>query len=79
MKNTDQTLFLVLLRFLRATPFVVFVSYLFYGLSGLFCCVIVPGALLVLHLLYTLIHCDLFGLLCLTVCDHKIISCISLA
>ena len=32
MKKTDKTLFLVL-RFSRATPFVVFVFYLFHGLA----------------------------------------------
>ena len=32
MKKTDQTLFLVL-RFLKATPFVVFVFYFFHGLA----------------------------------------------
>ena len=30
MKKTEKTLFLVL-RFLRATPFVVFIFYLFHG------------------------------------------------
>ena len=51
MKKTDKTLFLVL-RFLKATPFVVFIFYFF--LSGLFCCL--PGTL-AFHLLYTLINC----------------------
>ena len=36
MKKTDKSLFLVL-RFLKATPFVVFVFYFFYGLA----CVVV--------------------------------------
>ena len=56
MKKTDKSLFLVL-RFLEATPFVVFVFF-FFSLSGLFCCVLVPGTLLAFHLLYTLINCD---------------------
>ena len=33
MKKTDKILCLVLLRFLKATPFVVFFFYLFYGLA----------------------------------------------
>ena len=71
-KNTDKTLFLVL-RFSKATtPFVVFI-FLFLW-SGLFCCVLVPGTL-AFHLLY-LDELRLFGLLCLTVCDHR--NCISL-
>ena len=58
MKKTDKTLFLVL-RFLRATPFVMFVFYQVFVLwSGLFCCVLVPGTLLAFHLLYTSINCD---------------------
>ena len=32
MKKTDKTLFLVL-RFLKATPFVVFIFYFFHGLA----------------------------------------------
>ena len=32
MKKTDKTLFIVL-RFLKATPLVVFVFYLFHGLA----------------------------------------------
>ena len=55
MKKTGKTLFLVL-RFLKATPFVVFVFY-FFSWSCLFCCVLVPGTL-AFHLLYTLIYCD---------------------
>ena len=55
IKKTDKTLFLVL-RFLRATPFVVLFSFFLW--SGLFCCVLVPGMLLAFHLLYTLINCD---------------------
>ena len=35
MKKTDKTLSLVL-RFLKATPFVVFVFYFFYGLASFF-------------------------------------------
>ena len=54
MKKTDKTLFLVL-RLLKATPFVKFVFYFLW--SGLFCCVLVPGTL-AFHLLYTLINCD---------------------
>ena len=45
-------------------------------ISGLFCCVLVPGTL-ALHLLHTLIKCDCLVYSCLTVCDHIIISCIS--
>ena len=36
MKKTDKILFLVL-RFLKATPFVVFVFYFFHGLACLLC------------------------------------------
>ena len=55
MKKTDKTLFLVL-RLLKATPFVVFVFYFFLW-SGLFfagflLCFFVPGTLAG-HLLYT--------------------------
>ena len=50
LKNTDKTLFLVL-RFLEATPFDVFVFYFFMIWSGLFCCVLVPGTLIAFHLL----------------------------
>ena len=56
MKKTDITLFLVL-RFLKATPFVCCVCFLFFSWSGLFCCVLVPG-MLAFHLLYTLINGD---------------------
>ena len=55
MKKIDNALFLVL-RFLKATPFVVFVFY-FFSWSGLFCCVLVPGTL-AFHLLYTLMDRD---------------------
>ena len=47
MKKTDKTMFLVL-RFLKATPFVVFI-FLFLW-AGLFLCVLVPRTL-VFHLL----------------------------
>ena len=57
---TDKTLLLVL-RFSKATtPFVVFIFFL--GMvSGLFCCVLVPGTL-AFYLLHTLINCDWFTL-----------------
>ena len=55
MTKTDRSLFLVVL-FLKATPFVVFVFYIF-SWSSPFCCVLVPGTL-AFHLLYTLIDCD---------------------
>ena len=50
----DKTLYLVL-RFLKATPFVVFVFFFLW--SGLFCCVVVPGTL-AFHVVHTLINCD---------------------
>ena len=50
--------------------------FFFSSWSGLFRCVIVPGTL-ALHLLY-LDELRPFGLLCFTVCDRVIISCISL-
>ena len=51
MDKTDEILFLVLL-FLIAPPFFVFV--LFFFMSGLFCCFLVPGTL-AFHLLHTFI------------------------
>ena len=78
MKNTDRTLFLIL-RFLKATPFVAFVFYFevfFFMVGPVLCCVLVPGTL-AFHLLYTLMNCDclqLFGLLYLTVCHHIIMT-----
>ena len=69
MKKTDEILFRVL-RFLKATPFVVFVFYFFYGLAC-FVAFSYPGTL-AFHLLYTLINCDCL-VYCLTVCDHIII------
>ena len=69
MKKNDKTL-LIVLRFLKATLFVVFIW------SGLFCCVFVPGTL-AFHLLYTFL--DELRLIVwfarsLTVCDHVIMS-----
>ena len=53
-----------------------FFSLFFFSRPALFCCVLVPGTL-VLHLLY-LGELRLFGLLCFTtvVCDHRM--CFSL-
>ena len=55
MKKTDKTL-CFLLRFLKTTPFVVFVLY-FLMVWPVFCCVLVPGTL-AFHSRYTLINCD---------------------
>ena len=77
MIKTNRTLLLFLvLRFLKATPFVVFVFYLFYGLACFLLCSRTRYAS-ISHDLY-LDSLRLFGLLCLTVCDHIIISRISL-
>ena len=74
-KKTDKSFFLVL-RFLKATtPFVVFIFYLFMVWPAVLC----PRTRYAsISLALYLDQCRLFGLLCLTVCDHIIISCISL-
>ena len=77
MKKTDKTLLLLVLRFLRATPFVVFVFFLFYMVWIVLLCSRTRYAASIPVDVY-LDQLRLFRLLCLTVCDHIIISCISL-
>ena len=74
MKKTDKTLFLVL-RFLRTTPLCLF-SICFMVWPVLLCFRTRYAAYISPAL--NLDKLRLFGLLCLAVCDLKIISCISL-
>ena len=56
-KKTDKTLLLVL-RFVKARPLrSLCLFFTFVMVSGLFCCVLVPGTL-AFYLLHTLINCD---------------------
>ena len=75
MKKTDKTLFLVL-RFLKRSLRSLCLFLFFFMVWPVLLCYRNRYASISLALY--LDELRLFGLLCLTVCDHIIISCISL-